>query len=124
MRNLPGISVSEWVVMRVIWDKSPRTANDVVGALEAETAWSPQTIKTLLNRLVKKKALGYEANGRIYHYYPLVQEEDCARAESRSFLERVYRGALTPMLSHFLELEKLSAEEIEELRRVLDEKGS
>lgn len=124
MRKVPNISDAEWVVMRVLWDRSPRTANEVIGELEAETEWSPQTIKTLLNRLVKKEALGYEANGRIYDYYPLVQEEDCVREESRSFLARVYRGALTPMLSHFLESEKLSAEEIEELRRLLDEKES
>mgnify|MGYP001014273021 CR=1 FL=1 len=124
MANVPNISDAEWVVMRVLWDKSPGTANDVIAALATETDWSPLTIKTLLNRLVKKNALGYKADGRVYHYFPLVEEKDCMRVESHSFLQRVYRGALTPMVAHFLESEKLSADEIEELRRLLDKKES
>ena len=75
---------------------------------------------TLLNRLVKKGALGYEKKGRAYHYHPLVEEADCARAERRSLLERVYGGSLQPMLASFLEDADLSAAEIEELKRMLD----
>ena len=122
MKNLPGISESEWQVMRVLWASAPLTGNEVVKALADSTAWSPKTIKTLLNRLVKKKALGFEKQGRSYSYYPLVEEADCARAETRSFLKRVYGGALQPMLSHFLESESLSPEELDELRRILDDK--
>lgn len=122
MKNLPGISEAEWQVMRVLWASAPQTGNQVVEALADSTAWSPKTIKTLLNRLVKKKALGFEKQGRSYSYYPLVREEDCARAETRSFLKRVYGGALQPMLASFLEDERLSPEEIDELKRILDEK--
>ncbi len=122
MKNLPGISESEWQVMKVLWASAPQTGNQVVDALADSSAWSPKTIKTLLNRLVKKKALGFEKQGRSYSYYPLVREEDCARAETRSFLKRVYGGALQPMLASFLEDERLSPEEIDELKRILDEK--
>ena len=108
--------------MKVLWAFAPQTGNKVVEALADSTSWSPKTIKTLLNRLVKKKALGFEKQGRSYSYYPLVREEDCARAETRSFLKRVYGGALQPMLSHFLEHESISAVELEELQRILDEK--
>jgi BlaI family penicillinase repressor len=121
MRVIPKISESEWQVMRVLWAKNPSTANEVVDALSA-TAWKPKTIKTLLNRLVKKKALGFERKGREYHYYPLVAESACVRAESRSFLRRVYGGALKPMLAAFLENEDLSAQDISDLKRILDEK--
>ena len=75
------------------------------------------------NRLVKQGALGFEKQGRAYLYHPLVNEADCVRAESRSFLSRVYGGALLPMLAHFIEEENLSPEEIEELRRILAERG-
>ncbi|HRI87886.1 MAG TPA: BlaI/MecI/CopY family transcriptional regulator, partial [Candidatus Hydrogenedentes bacterium] len=44
MANVPNISDAEWVVMRVLWDKSPGTANDVIAALATETDWSPLTI--------------------------------------------------------------------------------
>lgn len=123
MDQIPKISDSEWQVMRVLWGKSPATAKQVVKALSDKTLWSPKTVRTLLNRLVRKEALGFEKNGREYHYYPRVKEEQCVRAETRSFLRRVSGGAAKPMLAAFLEEEKLSRREIEELKQILDEKG-
>jgi len=122
MENLPRISDSEWLVMRVLWREAPKTANEIVDLLEPETAWHPKTIRTLINRLVKKKAVGFRKEQRQYLYFPLVAENDCVRAETRSFLERVYGGALKPMLVNFIEDEPLSPEEIAELKRMLDEK--
>ncbi|HIJ64625.1 MAG TPA: BlaI/MecI/CopY family transcriptional regulator [Candidatus Hydrogenedentes bacterium] len=122
MKKLPRISEAEWQVMRVLWAEAPQTANDVVEALD-NTDWSPKTVKTLINRLVRKGALGFDKDGRVYHYYPLVQEKDCVRAESRSFLQRVFGGAVTPMVAAIIEDEDLTPEEIAELRRILDEKG-
>ena len=123
MKKVPRISEAEWRVMKVLWNRSPLTANEVVDALAPTTTWKPKTIKTLLNRLIKKKALGFDRKGRAYHYYPLVDEAACVKAESRSFLKRVYGGALRPMLATFLEDADLSPEEVEELKRVLDERG-
>ena len=91
-------------------------------ALAGSTAWKPKTVKTLLNRLVQKKALGFQRQGRAYRYFPLVDEQACVRAESRTFLRRVYGGALAPMLAAFLEEQELSPGEIADLRRILDEK--
>lgn len=122
MKGVPRISESEWQVMRVVWGKAPRTANEVVEELAASTTWKPKTIKTLLNRLVKKKALGFKKKGKAYHYYPLSEEAECVRAESHSFLRRVYGGALMPMLANFIQDPGLSAEEIAELRHILDER--
>jgi len=78
---------------------------------------------TLLNRLVNKGALGFEKKSRAYHYYPLVTEAECAKAERRSFLQRVYGGSPKPMLAHFLKEAELSEEEIKELKRILDERA-
>jgi len=123
MKSLPKIADSEWQVMRVLWRQSPQTANEVVDELAPVTKWKPKTIKTLLNRLVSKRALGFTREGRAYQYQPLVSEAECVKANSRSFLERVYGGALVPMLAHFIEDSRLSQEEIAELKRILDEKG-
>ena len=123
MKETPRISESEWLVMRVLWAQSPATANNVIKALSSRTSWNPKTTRTLLNRLVHKKALGFERRGREYHYIPLVDERTCVRAESRSFLQRVYDGSLRPMLAAFLQEQDLSPEEIAELKRILDEKG-
>src|SRR5689334_10456163 len=106
MKNLPKISETEWEVMKVLWTKSPLAAEDVIAALVAQDDWHPKTVKTLLNRLVKKQALGFEKDGRAYLYRPLVREADCVRAVSDSFLDRVFGGSLTPMLAHFVERKK------------------
>ncbi len=118
----PRISDAEWLVIRVLWTRSPATVNDVFETLESATGWKLKTVMTLLNRLVKKGALTFEKVGRAYHYTPRVKEADCVRAERRSFLQRVYGGALKPMLAHFLEEAELSPEEISDLKRMLNKK--
>src|SRR5947209_20479499 len=115
MPNLPSISDAEWEVMNVLWGQSPLTANDVVGRLAARRGWSPRTVKTLLNRLVNKHALTFEAQGKRYLYYPVVSRDQCVRAESRSFVARVFGGALGPMLAYFVSQADLHAEEVEPL---------
>lgn len=123
MAQLPRISDSEWLVMKVLWSSSPATTTDVVEALTPTIKWKLKTVLTLLNRLVKKGAVGYDKVGRAYHYYPLVSEKDCVRAENRSFLQRVYGGSIAPMLAHFVEDTKLSPSQIQELKDILERKG-
>ena len=120
MSETPNISDAEWEVMKICWLKSACTAHEIVKALEPNTDWKPNTIKTLIGRLVKKGALGYKEEGRLYIYYPLVAEEECIKAESKSFLTRVFGGAIKPMLVTFLQEEKLSQYEIEELKQLLE----
>ncbi|SNS96486.1 BlaI family transcriptional regulator, penicillinase repressor [Anaerovirgula multivorans] len=122
MKKIPGISEAEWEVMKIIWAHSPITANDVIEKLEGTVTWKPKTIKTLLSRLVKKKVISFNKEGRTYLYFPLVMEEECVKAESQSFLRRVYGGGLQAMLANFLEDYELTKEEIEELKEILDEK--
>ncbi len=122
MLETSNISDAEWEVMKICWLKSaPCTANEIVQALEQSTDWKPNTIKTLIGRLVKKEVLGYKEEGRFYLYYPLVTEEECVKVESKSFLTRVFGGALKPMLVTFLKEEKLSQDDIEELKQLLEE---
>lgn len=122
MSRIPRISETEWEVMKVAWAKAPCTASEIIDALSAEDpTWHPKTAKTLLNRLVKKRALGFKKEGRAYVYRPLVGESACIEAESDSFLERVFGGSLQPMLAHFVEHRKLSAKEIAELKRLLEQ---
>jgi BlaI family penicillinase repressor len=121
-RAMPQISEAELVVMRVIWNQSPATANQVVEALRDQTRWKPKTIHTLLSRLTRKKALTHTRQGREYLFRPLVAAADYAHAASRSFLGRVFGGEIAPFLACFLEREDLSADEIQELRRLLDER--
>ena len=123
MGHIPRISEAEWEVMKQLWARSPQTGNQIVEALAGQIHWKPKTVKTLLNRLVGKKALGFDRQGREYLYYPLVDRDTCIRDESRSFLKRVFDGAARPMLAALIEGEDLSAHDIKELKRVLDKKG-
>ncbi|MBN1480022.1 BlaI/MecI/CopY family transcriptional regulator [candidate division KSB1 bacterium] len=121
---LPKISEAEWRVMKLLWDKSPRTANDIVDALEGSVDWNAQTIRTLINRLVQKGAINFEKDGRAYLYNAKVKEREVQRAETRSFVSRVFNGAMKPMIAAFLEETELSEAEIDELERLLREKKS
>ncbi len=123
MKSVPKISETEWEVMKVVWAKAPISAAEIIQSLTVvDPTWHPKTAKTLLNRLVKKRALGFEQEGRAYLYRPLVKEKDCAIAESESFLDRVFGGSLKPMLAQLVEGKKLSQAEIRELKRLLEGK--
>jgi BlaI family penicillinase repressor len=108
--------------MKVVWRLETATARQVVEALERDTDWKPKTIHTLLSRLGKKGAVTSEKTGREYVFKPAVTEQECRLAASRSFLDRVFDGKIAPFLANFLENEKLTRKEIEELRRLLEEK--
>ena len=120
MQRLPRISDAEWVVMKVLWSTPGLTADEVSEALKGRVTWSVRTIRTLINRLLRKKALKYREEGRRYRYWPAVRREDCVTQERRSFVERVYGGTVRPMLAAFIEEAHLSPEDIEELKRMLD----
>ena len=121
MSKLPRISEAEWEIMKILWAKSPRSASDIIAALQAaDPSWHPKTAKTLLNRLVKKRALAFRREGRAYLYRPQAREAECVSAASESFLDRVFGGSLQPMLAHFVEREKLSPAEIAELKKILN----
>ncbi|ERI08006.1 transcriptional regulator, BlaI/MecI/CopY family [Aneurinibacillus aneurinilyticus ATCC 12856] len=124
MKNLPKISEAEWEVMKILWSKSPQTANEVIDALEGQKEWKPKTVRTLISRLLQKKVISYhQETNKTYLYYPLVSQDDYLQVETQSFLKRLYGGALKPLLVNFLQEQKLSSEEINELKRILDDKA-
>ena len=123
--------------MKAVWDGAagpgePRpgesnsadglTAGEVVDAVARVQNWHPRTIKTLLNRLVQKKAVEVRVEGRRYLYRPRVPRDAALRRESRSFLSRVFGGAVAPAVVHLLEQSdlNLTPQEIEQLRQMLE----
>jgi BlaI family transcriptional regulator, penicillinase repressor len=122
MPRVPRISEAEAEVMKVLWARSPVTAGEIIDALAGKTAWKPKTIKTLLARLVCKRAVGHSKSGKAYAYHPLIDAETFGRAQRKSLLGRVYGGALAPMLAAFIAEEPLSPDDIAELRALLDRK--
>jgi BlaI family penicillinase repressor len=120
----PRISEAEWQVMKVVWKRPGVAAQEIIDALHGTASWSPATVKTLLNRLVKKKALSFEKEGKSYRYSAAVAEEACREAEAESFLNRVFGGSLAPMIAHFAEARRLTKAEREELEKLLRKGGA
>jgi len=117
----PKISDTEWEVMRVVWAKHPITAAEIIERLmAADPSWHPKTARTLLARLVRKQALDFEPQGRSYVYEPVISEKECVAVASESFIARVFGGSLRPLLAHFVERQKLTSQDLEEVRRLLE----
>ncbi|HWQ90777.1 MAG TPA: BlaI/MecI/CopY family transcriptional regulator [Clostridia bacterium] len=117
------ISDAEWTVMRALWSLRSATAKEVVEKLKGDADWKPKTVHTFLARLVQKGAVASEKSGREYVFKPVVSEQECRLSVSRSFLARVFDGEIAPFLACFLERKKLTRKEIEELKKILEEKS-
>ncbi len=117
------ISDAEWRLMRIVWRRRAATAGEVIEELLPETGWSHRTVRTLLGRLVDKGALAAEEEGNRYVYRPKASQLRCVRQEARSFVEKVFDGDAAELLIHFVRNEAISPEQIDELKRLLDEKG-
>lgn len=117
-----NISESEWEVMDVVWKKAPVAAGEIVEPLSRKNKWHTRTVRTLLDRLVRKGALRIEKDGRRYLYRPAMSREECVRQESRSFMDRVFGGEPASMLINLVKTTELSSEEIKKLKKILSEK--
>ncbi len=124
-KNLPHISESEWQIMNKLWEKSPLTAAELVEKVQVEKNLEMTTIKTLLRRLIAKKAVDFkidEKNSKLYYYFPVVEQKDCVLEVSKQFLSLYYENNIKKMFSAFLENTTLSQKEIESLKQLLTEK--
>lgn len=122
MSKLPKISDAEWEVMKIVWSKEEITANEIIESLNGKQEWKNTTVKSLINRLLNKEAIGFRKNGKEYFYYPLISEEECMKEESQSFLKKVFNGSLNEMVLNLVKSEKLTKDDINELRDILNNK--
>lgn len=122
MKKPVKISEAEWQVMNVVWGKSPIAASEIVDRLVEKNGWALRTVRTLLDRLVKKGALRAALEGKRYLYDPKVTLEECVHHASRSFIERVFGGAPASALIHLTQETELTPEEIKQLKRILTQK--
>lgn len=110
---------SEWVIMEKLWEEAPRTLMQLFHALEEEPGWSKSTVSTLLGRMADKGILTVREGGKARLYYPGVDREDAALAETESLLERVYQGSVSMMMSTLVRQKALGREDVEELYGIL-----
>ena len=115
------ISGAESLVMEALWRRQPLAAEEIFAEVGEAQGWAEATLKTLLNRLLNKNAVSAEKDGRRYLYRPLVARDDYVEAESQGLLDRLFDGRLAPLVSHFSERQKLSPQDIADLKRLIAE---
>lgn len=115
------ISEAEAVVMEVLWRQAPRSAEEILADVGPRQGWQEGTVKSLLNRLLKKKAVKAERDGRRYLYAPRLTREQYVSQESKGLIDRLFDGRIAPLVAHFSDQRKLSRKDITELRKLLDE---
>lgn len=115
------ISKTEFEVLEAIWQEHPASAQQIIERLNEQKPWHQKTVKTLLNRMVKKEAISFEKVQRSYFYSPLFAREEYTYKESKSLLERMFSGRLSPLVSHFVKSDELSKDDIDELKALINQ---
>jgi predicted transcriptional regulator len=116
-----SISPAESVIMEALWKQSPLTAEDIAAQVASDQEWTEATVRTLINRLLKKKAIAAKKDGRKYLYRPVMKRADWVHEESQGLIDRLFDGRLAPLVTHFSERQKLSPRDIAELKRLVRE---
>jgi BlaI family transcriptional regulator, penicillinase repressor len=114
----PRLSELEWEIMKPLWDHGPMAARDIYDKVPDTYGWAYKTVKTMLARLVKKGVIAYDQIGNSYLYRPVYSRKQMTRDATGSFINRVFDGAMTPFLAHFVE--HVSKDELRALRSELE----
>lgn len=118
------ISESEKLVMEVLWHKAPQSSLEITKQL-TEQQWSEKTVRTFLNRLIKKEFVSFEKTGRRYMYFPLIERTVFIEEQSQGFLTNIFKGDIKELLATFVHSKQLSDDEVDYLKKLLkDERGS
>lgn len=114
-----NLTTSEWYVLDCLWEHTPRTVMELVAVLGDKVGWAKSTTITILRRMEDKGLIRAEIQGRGKHYFPCVDRKSSAKAETRSFLNRVYQGSVGLMVSAMAQEKDLTREEIDALYEIL-----
>lgn len=117
MKELSG---AEWHILESLWTESPKVGSRIVADMSERKGWSRSTTLTMLRRMTEKKLISCDNSGKMKSYMPLVGREEAVKRETESFLNRVYNGSVSMLINGFVKKQKLTTEEIEELRQILD----
>ena len=122
MKYNSGLSENEWYIMQVLWEKSSASLRELCDALSESKGWTKHAISSFLKRMLEKGAISVDESGKVKNYIPLWNKEETILEETQSIMERVYKGDLLLMVSNAVKEQKLTKEEIEELKNMLDRK--
>ena len=118
------LSEQEWKIMRVVWERSPASARDVLERLERETGWAYTTVKTMMSRLVDKGALSARIRANTSLYEPLITEEMAQGSALHALVDRAFDGTFGNLMAHLFEKEKLTKRDRAALRELFEKSGN
>lgn len=113
------ISDAESQIMEALWRKAPLSPDEIIDAVGPANDWAPGTVRTLITRLLKKKAMAGSRGPNGYLYRPLIKRTDYVQAESKGLLDRLFQGEVAPLVAHFAEHRKLTAKDVRKLKALL-----
>ncbi len=113
---------SEWAILKIVWELEPCAAPTVQEALAQETGWAYTTVKTLMDRMVKKGLLHTERIRNLYLYRSAVTRAQAQRSEIFRTVKRAFNGTFTPMMQFLIENGQLSEQEYEHLERLIQDR--
>ena len=116
-----NLTAAEWSIMECLWEKSPLTGREITEQMQERCGWNRSTTLTLLSRMEAKGAVAADTDTGKKAFSPLVCREDAALQETENFLERVYKGSISMMVSSLTRRQSLSQKEIDELYAILKE---
>ena len=117
---MKALSEAEWNIMESLWEESPKVGSRIVADMAGRVGWSRSTTLTMLKRMTEKGLIACEDNGRMRVYVPLIERETAVKKETDNFLKRVYHGSASMLVSSFIKKQRLTTEELSELRQILD----
>ena len=124
MAKSSELGKSEWVLMNALWERQRGTASEMQKELEADYGWAYSTIKTMLDRLVEKGFVKTRRVGNVYDYSPRVKRKSAVARVVDDVFDRVLEGSLAPFLDRLIENRRLSEDEVDELKEMLDRYSS
>jgi len=119
-RNSINLTTAEWSVMECLWEESPLTGRQMTDLMKEKMGWNRSTTLTMLRRLEEKGAVLSNSQGSKKTFCPGIAREDAVHQETESFLERVYGGSISLMVSALTKKQALSKKEIDELHAMLE----
>jgi predicted transcriptional regulator len=118
-RRSATLTDAELRLMNALWDAGAATVEEVIERLEVGPKPAHNTVLTLLRILEKKGYVAHRRAGRAFRFRPLVDRGGARRTALRHLVSRFFDGSPGLLVQNVLEQERLSAEEIARLRKMI-----
>lgn len=104
-------------IMRFLWEKGSAIAREITDELNKEKFVAHSTVQTILRKLEQKGAINHEAVERTFVFYPLIKSEQLTQNALTDFLDRMFSGSPSVLVSYLINNELISSDELEDISK-------